>query len=172
MMMWKALNNGWIPPDFCSEELYQEIRNCSPSALRGLIGFGQSFGGKWFGGYARGKTSNGIDRNYLAETNRNNAKIAKKFDQIICADYRALEVPENCTVYCDPPYKGTQDYGSTFDTREFWKIMRKWRLKGANIFISEYDAPLDFECVAEFDHRLSLTLPEQGREARKERLWR
>lgn len=55
--MWKALQRGWEPPDIVTEAEYQYIKdhkNEDP-ALAGFVGFGCTFGAKWFGGYARDK---------------------------------------------------------------------------------------------------------------------
>lgn len=47
--MWEAMQNGWIPPDTCTEEEYNHIRDNlnENEALSGFIGFACSFGGKW-----------------------------------------------------------------------------------------------------------------------------
>ena len=52
--LWKAVqNNSFIPPTDMSEELYHTIKTLpSPSALKAFVGFGCSFGGKYFAGYA------------------------------------------------------------------------------------------------------------------------
>ena len=65
--MWKALQNGWIPPNDISEEEYKYIRENKNEnmALTSFVGFGCSFAGKWFGGYAR------------SNDKRNYAKMAK-----------------------------------------------------------------------------------------------
>lgn len=66
------------------------------------------------------------------------------------SDYKNC-TPNNCLIYCDPPYKDTiQAYGfnKEFDTDEFWEIMRKWS-KNNDVYISEYNAPDDFKCVLE-----------------------
>src|SRR5574343_212970 len=62
--LWKAVQSGWIPPSDISEELYGEIKNNKesyPKELVAFVGFGCSFGGKWFGGYARGGSRNFAD---------------------------------------------------------------------------------------------------------------
>ena len=52
--MWQALQKGWEPPKECCELEYQMIRDdTSDEALHGFIAFACSFGGKWWGGYAR-----------------------------------------------------------------------------------------------------------------------
>lgn len=48
---------------------------------------------------------------------------------------------------CDPPYEGTTSYKTgTFDHAKFWDWCRKMGKKNS-VFVSEYNAPDDFECV-------------------------
>ena len=57
----QAVQQGYIPPDNISEEQYKHIRNNKdkyPKELVGFVGFGCSFGGKWFAGYAKYKNYN------------------------------------------------------------------------------------------------------------------
>lgn len=169
--MWYNLAQGWEPKCTVSEDEYNYLKHCSPSAWRGLVGFGASYGGKWFGGYARGNKPDGTPRNYLDESIRNAKKIAPLLGTVVCVDYRSYDPPKGSVVYCDPPYKSTQKYTTgNFDTEEFWDVMRKWRQK-TKIIISEYEAPEDFICIASFPIRQQLTLPEQGRLVRTEKLW-
>ena len=53
--MWTSLKKGWIPPQEISEQLYKEIKNKNDinNPLTAYVGYGLSFGGKYFGGYAR-----------------------------------------------------------------------------------------------------------------------
>lgn len=54
MKMWQAvIHEGWIPPDNCTKEHYEELRNAESSAERGFIGHSCSFGGIWFSQYAQ-----------------------------------------------------------------------------------------------------------------------
>lgn len=56
MMMWKAIvYDNWIPPDNCTREEYEKLRKAEPSALRGFVGHGCSFGGIWFSQFAEDK---------------------------------------------------------------------------------------------------------------------
>lgn len=57
MEMWKALQQGWEPPDIVTEAEYQYIKahKDEDPALTAFVGFGCTFGAKWFGGYARDK---------------------------------------------------------------------------------------------------------------------
>ena len=55
-------------------------------------------------------------------------------------DYRDVQLPDGCVVYCDPPYAGTDGYGlqkSAFDQEAFWNWARKCERL---LFISEYSA--------------------------------
>lgn len=68
--MWKAIQNGWIPPDSISKNEYDDLRynkEYRSPELVGFVGFNSSYGTKFFGGYARGKDAKGIYRNYTLE---------------------------------------------------------------------------------------------------------
>lgn len=155
MLMWDAvLNKGWIPPTEVSYEQYQELRNAEPSALRGFAGFGGSFGGKWFGGYARGgNNSDGTPRNYQAESKRNLLKQATKIGKAICVQGSYTSLPPVNTapvIYCDPPYADTTGYSlDGFPHKEFWVKAQQWAEAGADVFVSEYQAPEGWEAIWE-----------------------
>ena len=71
-------------------------------------------------------------------------------------DYKSVDLPpaQECVIYCDPPYKNTTGYvGGDFDSDEFFDWAREKTAKGYKIFISEYNAPADFECVLEIPKR-------------------
>ena len=53
----QALQNGYELPEEITEEQYHYIKEHKDEdpALAGFVGFACSFGGKWFGGYARDK---------------------------------------------------------------------------------------------------------------------
>lgn len=53
--LYKAVQNGWLPPEELTEEEYKYIKNHKDEnkALTGFVGFGCSFGGKWFGAVKR-----------------------------------------------------------------------------------------------------------------------
>ena len=66
--MYKGLQNGYELPDNLTKEEYYYIKEHKDEnkALTGFVGFGCSFGGKWFGGYAR----NRVGRNYCLEAKK------------------------------------------------------------------------------------------------------
>ena len=147
ILLWQALQQGWTPPTSVSEEDYICLRDAGPSALRGFVGFaGASWGGKWFGGYARGG-----GRNYADEAVRSLARDILRMGNVILAqaDYREIVIPQHATIYADPPYRGTTGYGGAFDSEQFWDTADRWVAEGATVFVSEYAAPSNWECVWE-----------------------
>ena len=146
IIMWKELQKGWIPPDVVSEELYNSLKKAEPSALRGIVGFGCSNSGKWFGGYARDKTG----RNYAMNAkNSVLKKIAKMKDVVFSqGSYEDVQCPPNSLIYCDPPYAHTTGYTTgAFDHTKFWEWIRQKSREEHTVLVSEYVAPLDFEAV-------------------------
>lgn len=107
--MFKSLQNGWIPPEYVSEEDYQKakIEQDIKPHIAGFVGFACSFAGKFWGGYARDNK----DGNYAL---RGKNSVLKKMEtlkdsQFTCKDFIDLDY-ENCLIYCDPPYKNTTQY--------------------------------------------------------------
>ena len=148
--MWKAILNGWEPPQNINEEEYQHIKTHLDEnpALSGFVGFVSSYGGKWFGGYARGES-----RNFTKEGYGSVLRKAKKLKGATfnCADFTTLQ-PQDAIIYCDPPYFGTTQYATNllgkFDHSIFWDKAREWS-KNNIVLVSEYQAPDDFICIWE-----------------------
>ena len=152
----QGVQTGYELPEHISNEKYQYIKMHldEDKVLSGFVGFGCSFGGKWFGGYATNQTN----RNYASETKRSLLKdMAALTDaQFICKDYHDVELPNNCVVYADPPYNGTTGYGNEkFDSDVFWDYMREIS-KNHLVFISEQNAPDDF--IPIWEKQLTRTL--------------
>lgn len=150
--MFKALQDGWVPPTYVSEHEYKTIKNV-PEAyqpwLVGFVGFGCSYSGKWWGGFARNVSKDAPTRNYCNESKRNLLKQTPNIKGIEFHNksYIDLEIPVNSIIYCDPPYKGVTGYKDKFDHEVFWEWCRKMSKSGHKVFISEYNAPEDFKCV-------------------------
>lgn len=138
VLMWQALLNGWEPPTSITENEYKALKLSDPSALRGFAGFGVSWGGKWFGGYARGD-----GRNYADQSSRALVRQAAKMGNVTVsrAGFLEVNVRLNDVIYCDPPYAGTTGYEPVFNSEIFWITARSWVEKGADVFVSEYAAP-------------------------------
>ena len=155
--LWKKVKaDKFISPKNMTEARYLKIKNQkSPSALKAFVGFGCSFGGKYFSGYAQ-KYTNGKNENYLRAVTNSMKKIQPKITNVKfkCCDYKKWK-PKNMLIYCDPPYKyskfpvkyrtSTKRY-DVFDSKVFWDTMRKWS-KNNYVFISEQEAPEDFISV-------------------------
>lgn len=186
--MWEKLQDGWEPPSVVTEEEYQEAKkgNCEPH-LRAFIGFGCSFGGKWFAGYARAQKT---VRNHADEGSRrlrrtaNYARIAQssvkpyasRLDRpcFFVADFLTFYPPApNLLIYCDPPYQDTTAYGTVppFDSALFWERVRQLEKDGHTVVVSEYQAPPDFSCVLEIITKTGLRTTE-GKSRRVEKLFR
>ncbi len=147
--MFRALQRGYEFPEAVSVELYKTVKTnpyVFENALYGFVGFGCSYSGKWWGGYARDKAGS---RNYCAESKRNLDKQRELIAdvQIENTDYRCLDIPKNSVVYLDPPYCGTTSYGSDFNHTEFWCYAEGLYQAGHTVFVSEYAAPDAWECV-------------------------
>lgn len=65
-------------------------------------------------------------------------------------DYRDVHIPSDAVVYCDPPYACTAGYAARFDHDGFYRWCRAVA-KSHKIYISEYQMPTDFKCIAEFE---------------------
>ncbi len=151
--MWKALvYRDWKPEKITKEE-YNKIRDfkeCFEPYLVGWTGFNCSYSGKYFGGFAGEiKTKLNTTRDYQTEAINNVLKQIKNLKDIIFSNqaYDTLLLPSRSLVYCDPPYEGTTNYSSNFNHNLFWDWIRNMNKQGHTIFISEYKAPIDFECV-------------------------
>jgi len=147
--MWQALLAGWEPPDRISNDEYNDIRINKDDYLMyvvGFVGIGCSFGGKWFGGYARDGAGK---RNYCLESKNNVLKQVPliKDVQFRCRSYDKLELPENSIIYADPPYSGVTKYKDKFNHDEFWQWCRDKVKEGHRLYVSEYNAPEDFKSI-------------------------
>lgn len=174
IMLWKALQSGWIPPDSVTEDEYQKLKTSQPSAWRGMVGFGCSFGGKWFAGYARDPKS---DRNYCLNTKNSLLKRIVNLKDVTFRNLSYTQIPidklENRIIYCDPPYYGTTGYKETptFDHSHFWDWVRQASIKN-HVYVSEYIAPEDFKVVWQMETRTDLEKAGGGKDKRIEKLFK
>ena len=152
--MFKNLNSIKDLPEFITKEHYSEVRNCFnkelleyPDWYIGAVGFLASYNGRFFdGGYAGiVYTKAGTERNYYDEAKRNLLEQIPSLDniQFLYGDYEELYSNQNnCMFYCDIPYKGTKQYGSSknFDYDRFWKWANKMNEKNI-VLVSELKHP-------------------------------
>lgn len=132
-----AVEGGVFPSEVSKEE-YNQVRDNPanyPMWYVGFVGFGSSFGAKWFAGYARAE-----GRNFAEEACKAIAKKVPNLQGVKLSnvDYTKLELTSADLVYCDIPYKGCTRYRGTpvFDHARFYE----WAYDcPATIVVSEYE---------------------------------
>ncbi len=93
--------------------------------------------------------------------------------RIMQGDYREVEIPDGATVYCDPPYIGTEAvtnkkcYGYGFDHEEFYGWLRDAPFP---VYVSEYSMPDDFVEIASIGKRCTSS-PKNNSRKTTERLF-
>lgn len=151
--MFQAAQKGWLPPKVVTESLYKAVQNNKENyapELVGYIGFGLSFGGKFFGGYRRDKRGQAGDIGNMVTQSRRTyndfvRQVAKlKGVKFYVTPYNLLPLYPRCVIYCDPPYAHTTKYSAEFDHKLFWAWVRQKAEEGHKVYISEYAAPKDF----------------------------
>lgn len=138
-------------PDTVTEEEYKSLKGTAPSPITSWIRFVASYGGKFENGYARQGNSLKYRSSPTQEGKRNAIKQSPKIQNVefICCSYLDLtEKITNSVIYCDSPYQGTTGYKTgQFNHEEFFDWCRLMKSKGNVVFVSEYNAPDDFELV-------------------------
>jgi DNA adenine methylase len=169
MFLKELYDNVFEFPITTTEEEYKKLKTAESSAMRCYYGHFLSFGGKWFGGFSQ-KYDKKRDYNKEARESAKRLQTDLKKGEIIfdCKSYIEY-TPFNMTIYCDPPYKSTTGYGE-FDHTLFWETMRKWSIHN-DVYVSEYVAPEDFECVFEIPKRVTMSKTNNS-EIRFERLFK
>lgn len=151
-----ACRQGWEPPTVLSELEYQHARKLPASdPLHGFAAFCCSFGGKYWGGYARE-----TGRNFaLQGRNSLMRKIeSTRSTNFICCPYHGLEVQTGDVWYCDPPYAGTTMGYATepWESDKFWEWCRATANKGTTVIVSEFKAPYDVPLLAQLESKTDL----------------
>lgn len=154
--LWKAVQEDTFTfPNTISEKQYEKAKLLtSPNPMKAFVGFGMSFGGRFFGAYANkylGDKNEDFCKEMVNSLKRIAPLIQKNKVKFINKSYKSLH-PNKKLIYCDPPYAqsnhpiryrtDTKHY-DIFDNEAFWEIMRKWS-KTNIVIISETTAPDDF----------------------------
>jgi DNA adenine methylase len=171
--MWRWIIKKGIPLKYneINKDLYdyardiynKRIENTLSDAIIGWIGWMGSANGRFFdGGYSgKSNTKIGTVRDYIKEAINNIEKQLPKMIgvQFENKDYTELEIPNESIIYCDIPYQGTKQYSTSkdFNHSNFLNWCREKANQGHTIFVSEYNAPADFECVWEKEAKSSLS---------------
>lgn len=141
----RGVQNGYELPEIVTEEQYRYVKQHKDEdeILSGFVGFGTSFGGRFFEGYARTHSDN---RNFAKTSKQSLLKDKENLKDVVftCEDYRDVKLPDGCIIYADPPYHGTKQIGNKkFDSDSFWEYAREVS-KTHLMFVSELSAPDDF----------------------------
>lgn len=135
-----AIQKGWKPPNRVTEDVYHiwKERKDWDHPMVAFVGYGCSFGGKFFGGYIR-------KGHGTLEEVRSTLMKQKPFLEGI--DFRVRDYREGFwgkgipdAVYCDVPYDRTIAVGNRttkFNSDEFWKWCAQMSKKSI-ILVSEY----------------------------------
>lgn len=140
-----------------TEEDYKQLKTSDNYKYKGYAGFAFSYSGKWLGGWCRDNLNK---RDYVNEAYKNAVKQSPFLQGVnfVNNSYSDLIIPENSIIYCDPPYKDTTSYKTdSFDHDLFWNWVRQKNNENHTVFVSEYSAPDDFECVWQKEIVSSLT---------------
>lgn len=142
IILWKAMLNGWVPPEIITEEEYKRLKSLTgKTPLKSFAAYGCSFMGKKWGGYARNKKQH----NYAKAAKNGLLKKVKGLHGVTVNNlsYDSYTPGVGWVVYCDPPYENTTGYKGTakFNHELFWKTVQQWADNGAIVYVSEYTAP-------------------------------
>lgn len=166
-----AVSEGWQPPLEVSEAEYKAAKSLPDTdPLKGFVGFGCSFSGKYFGGYARDKTG----FNYAKAASNSLQPLRGTSDRWKVQHLSFLNVEPLAeiapsVIYCDPPYEGTTKYATdAFDHAKFWQLCTQWAALGSRVFVSEYSKPPVPHFLV-WEHTGKQSMP--GRKERTERLF-
>lgn len=136
----KAVQAGWVPPEHVSEEEYKALRHGDPAdPLVAFVGFGCSFGAKWWGGYARSSRGAASKQSYAARARRALLRDKRSNIEHTCANALTWEGGVQ-VAYCDPPYEGTTGYTAVAvaELGAWWRKLRSLADTGVAAYLSEY----------------------------------
>lgn len=146
--MWQWVQEMGVDrlPTDVSKELYYYIKTSttSPDWLKGFVGFGCSFAGKWWGGYA---ASNDKKRSYASNTVNSIKRKMVGLNNVtfVCGDYFDIPIPDTPSIiYCDIPYKSSTGYSvGTFNHEQFYQWGNEMKALGHIVLVSEYEMNVD-----------------------------
>ena len=145
--MYQNLQNGWRAPTKMTEkEWLRAVSLPDANPLKAFARFGCTFGGDWSGGFV----GNANCPEAVTQSSRFLTKLALHEITFQCINFLSGVIPDGISViYCDPPYQNTAKYNSvaSFDHNRFWDTCRAWVSCGVDVYVSEYTAPDDFECI-------------------------
>ncbi|MBD3330532.1 DNA adenine methylase [Candidatus Peregrinibacteria bacterium] len=141
------LNNQEYTEEMFNKAKLSDLSNPVDCFAMFQYSFGCIFKGSW------SKNKRGTD--YVKECVKNVLKQSKNIQGVVLRpeSYLDLVIPENSLIYCDPPYWDTAGYKNDYEFNhvQFWQWCRDKTKEGHTVFVSEYNAPNDFECIWQMD---------------------
>jgi DNA adenine methylase len=143
MWQWvKKMGVERLPTDV-SRELYYYVKTSttSPDWLKGFVGFGCSFAGKWWGGYAGQDERTTCSYATNAYNSIKKKMVGLKDVSFTCGNYFDITIPAvPSIIYCDIPYKNTTSYSNgTFNHEQFYAWAYSMKALGHIVLVSEYE---------------------------------
>lgn len=155
----QAIQDGWIPPEFISEDEYKAVK-ADYSLLADMpwavafIGIGCSLGGNWFNTYARDPSGR---VNFAAQLKRTLLKQKPLLAgvELRCKSYTSYFKPEGMMIYVDPPYypKSYNYLDRTFNHALFWGIVQDWARRNTVVASFYGDIPLKATVLHEMNSK-------------------
>ena len=147
IQLWKALQEGWIPPEKVTFRDWVRLQDAEPSPERTFAGFGCSAYGLWFHKYAHNRNDKVASAAKIS--GRQILTRAAKCEDVEFAvlDYRDLDPPPGAVIYCDPPYERAKvnffpnTDSEDFNWVEFWAWAEALTRRGCFVYVSSYSAP-------------------------------
>lgn len=169
-------------PEYLPEEIdfdtYDKVRanRCDyPKWYVGAVGFGASYGGRYFdGGYGRDCSGGqGVSSKRFDNMRKQSCRLRDILFFHKTYDTFNHETMGKTVFYCDPPYRGSKQYSTSkdFDHDVFYDWCRNAVKYGHTVLVSEYDMPDDFECIWEKEHSVNLDSLRSGKQKRVEKLF-
>ena len=159
--MWQYVLDGSGLPTEITAAQYQEVKQSetAPDWLKGFVGFGCSFAGKWWGGYARGGVQG--KQNYAMCARNSTLKKASTMVGVTFThgSYKDVVPEPSSMLYCDIPYRNTTGYSTgSFNHDEFYSWAVAMKSLGHTVLASEYlhNLPDGWKVVWQYESNKSI----------------
>jgi DNA adenine methylase len=143
--LYRAVQTGWDPPTEVDEATYRAAKLLPDTdPMKAFCGFGCSFSGKWFAGYAKRSSGTKTGGPYNPVKASRNAIVKDCVGlSLDIVDFTAVKPHStDAVLYLDPPYIGTAEYVgcAPFNHVIFYDRVREWSAH-CHVFVSEYQMP-------------------------------
>lgn len=153
MSLYQAIAGGWVPPITLDRKEWEQAKHLPDNnPLKGFAGFGCSFRGLYFSGYAGGYVGPNSNPGAQAASQvliRDVTILRNRGVIFELLDFFDVDAGPGLFLYLDPPYKNTATYKGVppFDHEKFVLRVLEWAKFGP-VLVSEYDFPVG-RCIWE-----------------------